>query len=387
VRAWAFARALWQSARGGVPRPGYCTYLVTYRCNARCRMCDSWRLKPGDELSPAAAAAIFADLGPLDVVRLTGGEPFLRADLLELATRIHAASRPGILHITTNGSFPDRVDAFARGFPAPRRLSFMVSIDGLGPRHDDNRGADVLFDTALETVERLVALRRQLGLSVSVNHTVISAASLADSAALKARLRPLGVDVQSVLAYSDSAMYSIKLRGGRAEHLVAGRGYPLHPDLAGADVIGFVEEELKQGAALRSPTLRLGKRYYLRGLLARLRGERDPRPRPDCVALRSHLRLLPDGRVPVCQFNTEVVGDLRDQSLDSVWGGQAAVASRAWVDACSGCWAECEVIPSAVYTGDLLGIPRLLGRRRTTPVNPPQRRPRGRRWLPPVGSG
>ena len=363
MRALAFAQALWQSARGGVPRPGYCTYLVTYRCNARCRMCDSWRLKPGEELSPDQAEAIFADIGRLDVVRLTGGEPFLRTDFAELARRVQAASRPRVLHVTTNGSFPDRVAAFALGFPHPRRLSFMVSLDGVGPRHDDNRGADVSYDTALETVERLVALRPRLGLSVSVNHTVISPASLADSAALKARLRPLGVDVQSVLAYADSAMYSIRLRGRRADHLVAGHGYPLHPDLAGADVVEFVEEELRQSAALRSPALRLGKRYYLRGLLARLRGDPDPQPHPACVALRSHLRLLPDGRVPVCQFNTEVVGDLREASLDSVWRGEVAAAARAWVDACSGCWAECEVIPSAIYTGDLIGLPRLLKRR------------------------
>jgi hypothetical protein len=71
------------------------------------------------------------------------------------------------------------------------------------------------------------------------------------------------------------------------------------------------------------------------------------------VALRSHLRLLPDGGVPVCQFNTERIGNLLHQSWEEVWHRAPAQSSRQWVDDCPGCWAECEVIPSALYSGDL----------------------------------
>jgi MoaA/NifB/PqqE/SkfB family radical SAM enzyme len=224
----------------------------------------------------------------------------------------------------------------------------MVSLDGMPEEHDRNRGDEVTFGTALETIRRLVAR----GVRVAVNHTVISPRSLEDNRAIRDTLRPLGVDVHSVLAYSDSAMYSIKLRGTRAEHLIVPRGYPLHASLAEADVIGFVERELAEAEKLRWRE-RVGKRYYLRGLLARLRGEEQPSPHPKCVALRSHLRLLPDGRVPVCQFNTETVGNLATESFDEVWGSVAAGKARDWVDACPGCWAECEVIPSGIYTGDI----------------------------------
>ena len=33
---------------------------------------------------------------------------------------------------------------------------------------------------------------------------------------------------------------------------------------------------------------------------------------------------------------------------------RATRASRGWVDRCPGCWAECEVVPNAIYTGDVL---------------------------------
>jgi Fe-coproporphyrin III synthase len=354
MRAVRFALDVVRNRSGRVPKPAWCTYLVSYRCNARCGMCDSWRMKPGKEMSVADVDRVFEKLGQLDVVRLTGGEPFLREDFADLARAVARRSQPMVLHITTNGSFPDRVEAFAETFDAPYRLHLMVSLDGMAEVHDKSRGEDVTFALATETVERLAALRERRGVSVSVNHTVISPASLDDHAQIVERMRAIDVDVHSVLAYAESSMYAIKLRGKKAEHLIVPQGYPLHPDLKDADVLGFVDRELEAANRLREPATRIGKRYYLEGLRARLAGERDPHPKPRCVELRSHVRILPDGRVPVCQFNTETIGSLLEQSLEELWASEAARAARGWVDRCPGCWAECEVVPNAIYTADVL---------------------------------
>lgn len=402
MRPAALALSILKNRLGGVPRPSWCTYLVCYRCNARCQMCDSWRVKPGSELTPEQVASVFAKIGRLDVVRLTGGEPFLREDMVEIAGAVLEQARPGVIHVTTNGSFPERIVDFVRRFARPRLLRFMVSFDGGPAEHDRNRGAEVTFETALESVRRLVELRSRHGLEVSVNHTVITPQSLADNRALRRLFGAMGVEVHSVLAYADSAMYGAKLRGTKAEHLIVPQGYPLHPALRGADVLGFVDEELSRVGEFRSAMLRHGKRYYLRGLRARLMRNGSPKadaapvppgpgarshpgaqptqavpsahgpqppaasaavgaaqngrvqPSPPCVALRSHIRLLPDGGVPVCQFNTERVGNLLTHSFEEVWHGAASRQSRAWVDACPGCWAECEVMPNAIYSGDIL---------------------------------
>lgn len=354
MRPLSLALSIVRNHAGGVPRPSWCTYLVCYRCNARCQMCDSWRVRPGTELTVAQVATVFAKIGRLDVVRLSGGEPFLREDMGALAEAVLYASRPSVIHITTNGSFPERVDEMVRGFSRPGVLRFMVSFDGLEVEHDRSRGKDVPFATAMESVRRLAALRDETGLEISANHTVINPQSLEDNDGLRRRLAEWGVDVHSVLAYADTAMYGAKLRGTKAEHLIVPRGYPLHPALRGADVLGFVDRELRRVGEFRNPMLRLGKRYYLRGLRARLAGDEQPTPRPRCVALRSHLRLLPDGGVPVCQFNTEQVGNLLEQSYEEIWQGVAARNQRKWVDDCPGCWAECEVMPNALYTGDIV---------------------------------
>jgi MoaA/NifB/PqqE/SkfB family radical SAM enzyme len=206
-------------------------------------MCDSWRLRPGQEMTPEQVRQVFAKIGRLDVVRLTGGEPFLREDFADVAAAVDEQSRPGVLHVTTNGSFPERIAGFAESFPGPRRLRFLISLDGLEAAHNASRGPDVTFAKAAETVKRLVGLRGR-GIQVGVNHTIASGQSLEDHLGLVERFAQWGVDVQPVIAYAESAMYSLKRVGRKAEDLIEGTGYPLHPNLRGADVVGFVRRQL-----------------------------------------------------------------------------------------------------------------------------------------------
>jgi MoaA/NifB/PqqE/SkfB family radical SAM enzyme len=353
VRPARYPLTVLRNQLGRVSRPSFCTYLVCNRCNARCKMCDSWRMPRGDELSVEQVRQVFGKLGSLDVVRLSGGEPFLRSDLLELAEAVMSASSPAALHITTNGSFPERVLELAERFSRPRRLRVMVSMDGLAPVHDESRGKRVSFELALRSVRALAGLRSR-GVRVSVNHTIISRRSLQDHLELRELLAREGVDTQWVLAYSESSMYVRERRGQRASDLVLAQGYPLHPELDLEQSLEFARGELEQVERIVDPVLRAGKRYYLAGLVARLEQQAAPRPKPKCVALRSHIRLLPNGDVPVCQFNTETIGNLLSEPFDVLWHKLQTIEARRWVDACSGCWAECEVVPNAVYSGDLL---------------------------------
>jgi Fe-coproporphyrin III synthase len=352
-----------QNRMGTVPKPSWCTYLVDNRCNASCGMCDSWRLERGYEMTPEEVATVFGKIGRLDVLRLTGGEPFLRADFLEVAEAALEASNPRFVHVTTNGSFSDRVEHFAERFSRPKRLHIMVSFDGLEAVHNRSRGRRVTFDKALATVKKLVGLRASRGVGVSVNHTVISTASMDDAEGLRNLFRTLDVDVHWVLAYADTAMYGRSRRGTRAQDLIVVDDYPLHDHLDRGQSLAFVEAQQRSVSEIRDAKTRMGKRYYLEGLASRLAQTPKAWPKPKCTALRSHIRLLPSGEVPVCQFNTEVVGDLKTQTFDEIWFGRATETPRAWVDACTGCWAECEVMPSALYSGDLAAFAaRVLGR-------------------------
>jgi hypothetical protein len=70
------------------------------------------------------------------------------------------------------------------------------------------------------------------------------------------------------------------------------------------------------------------------------------------------MRLLPDGSLPTCQFNSTIVGNLRRQAFNQIWFSKAIARQRTWVNQCRGCWAECEILPNALYTADLVGLMR-----------------------------
>jgi MoaA/NifB/PqqE/SkfB family radical SAM enzyme len=186
----------------------------------------------------------------------------------------------------------------------------------------------------------------------------------------------MGVPVNGVMAYAASATYSLE---NAAELAPTAPGeFTTFGDLSRESAAELLAE-LESGIEGRRRTERLAKGYYLAGLRSRLL-EGQASPQPSCVALNAHLRLLPNGDVPVCQFNTRTVGNLRRQRLEAVWVGEPIRRERDWVRRCAGCWAECEVLPNALYSGDgFLHVLRSftrLGRRRAETGVPPREEPR-----------
>jgi cyclic pyranopterin phosphate synthase len=111
------------------------TYLrlsLTARCNFRCSYCSPAADGVSDELSREDAARlvrVFAGLG-VRRVRLTGGEPTLRRDLLGIAADASAAEGIEELALTTNGQ---RLEELAAPLRAAGVSRLNVSLDTLDP--------------------------------------------------------------------------------------------------------------------------------------------------------------------------------------------------------------------------------------------------------------
>lgn len=338
-----------QSRRRRRTRPRFLTYTVTFGCNARCSMCDSWQKPCSDDLQIDEIDGIFQQLPTLDAVRLTGGEPFVRKDMVEIAHAVRTHLQPLQLHVTTNGFLTDRIVRFAEERPRDVPLYLLVSIDDTAEGHDEIRGRRGAFADAMRTLRALMPRQQELGLRVAVNQTLLGPGALGAYRRLRSLLAPLGLAHQAVLAYEASATYSID-----EEVDVSPKDAASYPTLGEFDreEIRALLDELEADAESLQGSSRLAKRYYLRGLRRRLL-ERQATPNPPCVALSAHLRIFPNGDVPTCQFNSRVVGNLRHQTFAEVWNGELARGQRSWVNGCVGCWAECEVLPSAIYTGDV----------------------------------
>lgn len=128
---------------------------VIAQCNLRCTHCFADPLPRGarDSLTLDELDDLFHQLAALGSFRLglTGGEPLLRKDLLEV---LDAATGAG-LHpcLTTNGFFLD--DAMARELGRRELVWLNVSLDGAtAATHDAVRGAGT-FDTVVERLRRV----------------------------------------------------------------------------------------------------------------------------------------------------------------------------------------------------------------------------------------
>jgi MoaA/NifB/PqqE/SkfB family radical SAM enzyme len=314
-------------------------------------MCDSWRKKPQNELTLKEIISIFNQLPRMDLVRLTGGEPFLRNDLLEIAHAAQDHLKPLTLHITTNGYLTDKIVRFCEGRKKDNHLYLLISLDGLGEKHDAIRRQHNSWKHTVETIKALVKRQQAMRIKLSVNQTIVSEEGLENYLQLRDYLKPLGIQNHIVIGYKKSALYSknedILLEPEKAQPFNA---FGKFDNANLKRLFEVVQEDIR----CHPPITRLAKRYYINGIRNRLLHQ-IAHPNPKCVALSSHLRLLPDGSLPTCQFNTTVVGNLRYQKFDDIWYGRPIKRQRQWVNHCQGCWAECEILPNALYSGDIAG--------------------------------
>ncbi len=357
----SFLRDSIRNRSDGSLRPRLLTYTVTFRCNAKCIMCDSWKMNGDGDMTLDDIAMVFRQIGQLDAVRLTGGEPFVRTDLPAIVDLAVRHLRPLGIHITTNGFLTDRILKLCEERCKRIPLQLMVSLDGVEKEHNRIRGSSIAWATAIETLERLAGRQKELNLDLAVNQTIVDSSGLEQYRLLRERLRPLGIRHQAVMAYDTSATYNLQRNLDVAPKQIgefATRGKFTNSELE--ELFSEIESDMK-----KLPWwARAAKSYYLTGIKQRLlpasqHGEQSDAPKtdwtnPKCVALHSHLRVFPNGDVPTCQFNSKTIGNLKRQTFQEVWASQIARNQRNWVRECVGCWAECEVIPNAIYTLDLI---------------------------------
>lgn len=147
--------------------PFHMVWIATDLCNARCLHCSSSSTKRSDdELSTDEACQLmdqFADNGVVDVA-ISGGEPLLRPDLINIIT--HAKNRDLSVGLGSNGAYLSRHKAAQLAMAGLNR--FQVSLDGFQTAHEALRKWPGLFDRALRTI----SVAKNAGLSTTLCCTI-----------------------------------------------------------------------------------------------------------------------------------------------------------------------------------------------------------------------
>lgn len=174
LEATSIAKKIFLSNVGLLADPYKLNFAVTYRCNSRCRICNIWCKEPEGELTLDEIQKIFENSNFFSWISLTGGEPFLRQDIADIARILkEKCSSLYILNIPTNGFLTETIlekmnDVLSLGIP---KCVVTVSLDGPEEVHEYIRGILGVWKRSVETYKRLKSLSGK-GLDVFFEFTV-----------------------------------------------------------------------------------------------------------------------------------------------------------------------------------------------------------------------
>lgn len=139
-------------------------FAITYKCNSRCKICKIWQKKHENELSLEEIKKITKKIDFVQWVRLTGGEPFLREDYIEVV-KAFDKNLPNLILLSTptNALTPNviykKVEQTLKFFR--KKYVITVSLDGPKKIHNKIRGIRTAWDSSIETYQRLKELEKK----------------------------------------------------------------------------------------------------------------------------------------------------------------------------------------------------------------------------------
>ncbi|HHQ49559.1 MAG TPA: radical SAM protein [Acidobacteria bacterium] len=291
-------------------------YISTHRCNARCAMCGIWKNQnaPDEELSPEGLRAILGDrlFARMEYFGLSGGEPFLRRDLVELVVAIlESCTRLKRLSITTNGLLPERVERTLPAIASRCRkagvlLDVSVSVHGMDEVLDRIYGVPGAFDRIERTTGTLARMRAEGALTFSFN-CVLLAGNLDSVRRLQEWARQREIPIAFVMGEQRERFFTEGLEEAFLD------------PAAGSELLAFLSERAED------PSLSAVQAEKYRELVRVLEG-RGPR-RLSCYYAMGGLLLGFDGRLYYCSHSREI-GDCTRRSAYEIYTDPANLKYR-----------------------------------------------------------
>lgn len=281
----------------------YLILYVTSKCNSYCRACFFHEnLNKENDLSLEEFKKISEKLGTVSVLLLSGGEPFLRKDLVEICGTFIENNKVDTLSIPTNGYLSKEIGAIAEilavKFPKTV-ISINPSLDGMEKCHDVIRGAQGSFYQAIETIKELEIIKKRCKNIQIVVNSVINKDNTDSLKELTDYLLQFNLDYHA---------FEI-MRGDRRDKTLR---------FAGLDEIKSlhkiaVENRKRQIRNILEKIIVIGSIKYLYRIKEEsLAGVKWPMI---CAAGKSILVIYPNGDVSLCELK-KPIANLRENSYD-----------------------------------------------------------------------
>src|SRR5713101_1092031 len=124
--------------------PPFLILFINSICNLTCEHCFYWRnLNQRDDLTYDEFKKLSLELGNIEILNLSGGEPFIRPDFAEICLLFIENNGAKQIYVPTNGYFTERTERQLRGVLKSQTLQRFVceiSLEGMPTYHNRFRG-------------------------------------------------------------------------------------------------------------------------------------------------------------------------------------------------------------------------------------------------------
>lgn len=322
------------------------TVSLLYTCNSRCKTCNVWK-KKADNFTIEEYEKTFKFLGESPYwFTLSGGEPFLRQDIVEICVLVHNICKPGIINIPTNGSLTDIIaEKLPKILDNCRDCNIVInlSLDQIGEKHNNIRGIPDNFNKSMRTLKVLKDLKKEYSnLTVGI-HSVISNFNIDEIESIYEELIKLEPD-----------SYITEIAEERVE--LGTIGSEITPCYAKySHAIDFLSQKIQEqdfhGLARLTRAFRLNYYEMVKKVL------KEKKQIIPCYAGVASVQISPDGEIWTCCIRAESLGNLRenDYDLKKIWFSDKAKEMRNKIKN-----KECYCpLANASYTNMLMHIPTL----------------------------
>ena len=286
--------------------------ITTYRCNAKCHMCNIWRhpSNPEQEIDPMYYEKLPNGLR----INITGGEPMLRDDIDDIFKILHPKSN--LLELSTNGYYTDKIVKIAENHP---NILIRISIEGLPCSNDKLRGIQNGFDHALRTILELKKTKcRNIGFSI-----VICDKNADDLIHLYELCAHLDIEL------GNSVMHNSWYFHKHDNEL-------LNSQKAAGIQKEFVKTLLcSTRASLKARLKDYGRAWFNKSIVKRFEGE-GVGYRPPCGALKDFYFIDPFGNVSPCNGTDQqwIIGNIKESTISDIMACVKAKEIEKKVRAC-----------------------------------------------------
>ncbi len=139
---------------------------TTYKCNAKCKMCNIWQNQDKMDLPLES----FSNIKNIRYINISGGEPFLRNDLEDLIKILKSNNPEAEFIISSNGYATNLIlEKTKKILKIDPKIGIRISIDGLENTHNKIRNVSNIFQNAINTVKELKKLGiENLGIAFTI---------------------------------------------------------------------------------------------------------------------------------------------------------------------------------------------------------------------------